>query len=62
MGYPKAYAPKEGYKYQLLGKFNRDGDFEHIGYGVDEEDINHLMKEISERDVVCQFHIFQLPK
>jgi hypothetical protein len=45
MGYPKAYEPGQGYKYQLLlwDSFNRE--YDHLDYATDTADRNHLLKE-----------------
>jgi hypothetical protein len=48
MTMPKAYAPEDGYKYQILCR-NRDygNEWEHCDYAVNRKDRDYLMGEYS---------------
>jgi len=41
----KAYAPAQGYKYQILTKSSNERSYEHCDYAKDKEDKNYLLNE-----------------
>lgn len=43
MGYPKAYEPTEGYKYQILVMTPYDRAYEHCDYASDKEERDYLI-------------------
>jgi hypothetical protein len=45
MGYPKAYEPQQGYKYQILVKTPYDRAYEHCDYAKDRAELKHLTGE-----------------
>lgn len=43
---PKAYDPQQGYKYQILTRYNPDGnEWEHCDYAKDKAERNYLLNE-----------------
>ena len=44
MSLPKAYDPQQGYKYQLLTKYNNEA-YEHCDYAKDKKDKDYLLNE-----------------
>lgn len=45
MSQPQAYAPEQGYKYQILVKCPSERSYEHCDYAVNKEDKEHLLTE-----------------
>lgn len=46
MAYPKAYAPEQGYKYQILTRYTPNGsEWEHCDYAKDSQEKNYLLGE-----------------
>lgn len=48
MSRPQAYAPEQGYKYQILVKCPSDRAYEHCDYAKDREEKNYLTNEYKE--------------
>jgi hypothetical protein len=44
MTMPKAYEPEQGYKYQILTRYNNQ-PWEHCDYAKDSKEKNYLLKE-----------------
>lgn len=44
MSQPKAYAPEQGYKYQILTRYNND-PYEHCDYAKDKKEKDYLLNE-----------------
>lgn len=44
MGYPRAYEPVEGQKYQIFTKYGNE-PYEHCDYAVDDSERNYLLGE-----------------
>lgn len=44
MTMPKAYEPEQGYKYQILTKYQNQ-PWEHCDYAKDNQEKNYLLKE-----------------
>lgn len=45
MGRPKAYAPEQGQKYQLLVMCPAEREYEHCDYAKDKAERDYLLKE-----------------
>jgi len=44
MSLPKAYDPQQGYKYQLLTRYNNEA-YEHCDYAKDSQEKKYLLDE-----------------
>jgi hypothetical protein len=48
MSKPKAYAPEQGYKYQIFCKYVGDKELEHCDYATSRDELKYLIKNYKE--------------
>lgn len=61
MAMPKAYEPQQGYKYQILTRYNNE-PYEHCDYAKDRQEKNYLINEYRiAYGVGFSFKAIQLP-